>query len=278
MSDRIEDTQDYSMERYFSEGLSELPDGGEKPEGRGEKNREASRAKEKVRESAKPTKTKKERSGGKFKRVLMIIAAAAVLILVLAIVLVIRHRRNDGKRFAQELSAALGGTMAAAENTGSVKLHGRSENGYVNAVIPQNAYIAESPRSCKVQGVHMPEWVIVCAAEGETLSSVTYYNYEQLEKNVCGKERKSYLDPHTAPNGSDIVRTEEALGLEPYSISYRSDHTQVRDYRYCYKDGESKDQVCYVITATWDQNGVLTNISEARIDMISGVLAPRSSS
>ena len=278
MSDRIDDTQDYSMDRDFSEGLAGVPDGGEQAEARGEKKREASRAKEPVKESAKPPKTKKERNVSKLKRVLIIIAAAAAVILVLVIVLVIRHRRNDGKRFAQELSAALGGTMAAAENTGSIKLHGRSENSYVNAVIPQNAYVAESLRSCRVEGVHLPEWVIVCAAEGETLSSVTYYDYEQLEKNASGKKRKSYLDPHTAPNGSDVVRAEEALGLEPYSISYRADHTQVREYRYCYKDGESKDQVCYVITATWDQNGVLTNITEARLDMISGVLAPRSAS
>lgn len=261
MAKRYDDPQERALDEETN-GYSDDPFGGQPEDTRG-------------KSGADSAKNGKKRGGlARLKRILIIIAVIAVLIAAFVLFLLIRHRRNDGARYAQELSAALGGSMSSAEHAAKISLHGQSENSYVNASIPTNSYVADSPRTCKIQGVHLPEWSIVCAADGETLSSVTYYHYELLEKNTFGTERKSYIAPSSVSAGTALEQAEETLGLEPFSISYIIGNTQVREYRYCYEDAETKDLTCYLITAKYDQQGKLTDVTDARIDMIGSLLKP----
>ena len=74
--------------------------------------------------------------------------------------------------------------------------------------------------------------------------------------------------------GGDTARTEDALGLDPYSISYLADGSQTRTYRYYFIDGETKDCTSYIITASWNASGVLSNITDQRYDYIGQILQP----
>ena len=105
---------------------------------------------------------------------------------------------------------------------------------------------------------------------------MTYYHYELLEDDMLGQKRKSYLDPASVTKGGDTARTEDELGLSPYSISYLADGRQIRTYRYYFIDGETKDCTSYIITASWNASGVLNEITDQRYDYIGRILQPGS--
>lgn len=263
-------TQDLSMEEYFTQGLAageeDFPPAAPPQKEHGRKSGKQSRGPE---DGGKPRRNRKG-----FRRILICAAVFVGVIAVICLALFISVRRNDGARFANKLSGSIGKTLTAAEHDSPISLHGQSANAYVNRLVPPNSYVGDSRRSCKVQGISLPEWSIVCASNGEMLGSVTYYNFELLEKSAFGTERRSYLDPGTVKQGADPEQTEETLGLSPYMISYLSGGVQTREYRYCYDDAETGNLVCYRLTAQWDAQGGLTNITANPIDFISTILTP----
>ena len=265
MADK-EKNEELSMESYFQNGL--LDD--EEPKNPFEPQKQAKQAKNRTKNAKKPGS-----KPGKLKKILIITGIAAAIILIIVIVAIIQHRRNDGERISEKISAGLGGSIGAVQQMGGVDLSGQSKYAVINTLLPANSFVAESRKECKVEGVNLPEWTIVCETADEKLNTVTYYHYELLEKNYLGTERKSYLDPKTVQNGSDVESAESALGLKPYSISYLADKSQKREYRYCYKDAETGDRTSYIITALWNESGVLTLISDARVDFLASILKPQ---
>ena len=266
MADK-ERTDELSMETYFQNGLQDdqEPNNPFEP-AKQEKHAKARSSKIRKLSGAKP---------GKLKRILIVAGIAAAIILIIVIVAVIQRRRNDGVRISSKISAGLGGPIGAINEMGGVDISGQSKYAVINGLLPAGSFVTESRKECKVEGVNLPQWTIVCETDDSKLTSVTYYHYELLEKNYLGTERKSYLDPKTVPSGADIEKVESFLGLEPYSITYLADKSQQREYRYCFKDAETGDRTSYIITAVWNETGILSLCSDTRVDFLAAILKPR---
>lgn len=259
MADK-ERTGELSMENYFNEGLAE--------------NAEPNNPFE-VLEPDQPRKKKKaaKKRSLRRKRILIALAAVLLLILILWVTLLILKRRNDGARYARKLSENIGKPVAAAQKAAGVSLAQESAYSTLNKLYASYQGITESSKSCRIQGVKLPEWAIFCNTDADELTNVSYYNYEILEKNVFGTERKSYQDPSLIAIGSAVEQVEAQLGLVPYRIQYLEGKQELREYRYCYEDRETDEIVSYVITAVWDESGALTSIDNTRRNYIGTLLA-----
>lgn len=256
-----EHTGELSMENYFNEGLAEQAEPNNPFE---------------VLEPEQPRKKKKQaakKRSIKRKRVLVALGVIVVLVLILWLTMLILKRRNDGARYAHKLSENIGQPVAAAQKAAGVTLSQESVYSTLNKLYASYQGIAESSKSCRIQGVKLPEWAIFCNTDADELTNVTYYNYELLEKNVFGTERKSYQDPNLVSIGANTEQVEAQLGLTPYRIQYLLGKEELREYRYCYEDRETDEIVSYVITAIWDESGALTSISDARKNYIGTLLA-----
>ena len=268
MADK-EKTQDFSMDAYFTNGLAQDAEPNNPFEPKASEKKSEKRM-------MKDKKQKGDRAPlSKGKKILIVSGVIAAAVLIISLSIFIAHRRNDGMRYARKLSTAIGAQMSSAQDAVSIDLHGQSSYPVLNAQLGDGTQIAESRKQCKVQGVYLPEWAIFCKPSDQRLNAVVYYNYELLEDNALGKERKSYLDKTTVQQGTDIENAESIMNLEPYSVTFALDGSQIREYRYCYKDAETKDMTSYVITAVWNAAGALTDITDQRVDFISTVLNPK---
>ncbi len=223
-------------------------------------------------EQVKKKKTVK-RNHIKRKRVLITLAILLILILAVVIFIFIQHRRNDGQRYARKLADNIGKQISSVQKASGTTLNQRSSYSTLNNLYASYQAITESGKSCRIQGIKLPEWAIFLNTEANELTNVTYYNYELLEKNVFGTERKAYLDPYQIKTGATSEEVETLLGLEPYRIQYLQGKTELREYRYCYEDGDTDEVVSYVITVVWDETGALTSISDNRRNYIGTLLA-----
>ena len=254
------------MDQYFSEGLADesaVPNNPFEPEVVDNKQRGGRRQ-------------RRERGGSRKingKRILILLAAVLILAAVLTVIFLIGKRRNDGARYARKLSESIGMTISAAEKNADITMSTESNYATLNTLYQSFQGLAESRKTCKIQGVRLPQWAIFCNTDVDELKNVTYYNYKVLEKNVFGTERHGYIDPNTVSIGSAPEQVEAKLELTPYRIQYLQGQTQVREYRYCYTDGNTGDTVAYVITAVWDENGLLSKITDARKNYIGSLLA-----
>ena len=255
-------TGELSMENYFNEGLAD----------RSEPNNPFEVAEQ---DPPKRGKSGKKRGGKKsrFKKILIIIALIAALGLALFLFVFISRLRNDGARYAKKLAGKIGSPLASAQKAADIELKNESAYSTLNNLFASYQAIAESKKSCRIEGVKLPQWAIFCNTNADDLSNVTYYNYKVLEKNAFGTERKSYNDPKLVNLGSRVEDAEAKLELEPYRIQYLQGKNELREYRYCYEDKESGDIVAYVITGIWDENGLLTNITDSRKNYIGSLLA-----
>ena len=255
-------TGELSMENYFNEGLAD----------RTEPNNPFEVAEQ---DPPKRGRSGKKRGGRKngLKRILIILAAVAVIGLALFLFIFISRLRNDGARYAKKLSDRIGTQLSAAQKAADVPLKSESDYPTLKNLFASYQAIAESKKSCRIEGVKLPQWAIFCNTDADDLTTVTYYNYKVLEKNIFGTERKSYNDPKLISPGSNVQAAEEKLELEPYRIQYLQGRNELREYRYCYEDKDSGDVVAYVITAIWDENGVLSKIEDTRKNYIGSLLA-----
>lgn len=258
-----EKTGELSMENYFNEGLAD----GAEPNNPFE-----------VLEPEQPKKKKKKapprkKRGIKRSRILLVAGLSGALILILAAVIFIQHRRNDGMRYARKLSENIGKQIAAAQKSAGVSLAQQSAYSTLNKLYASYQCITESGKSCRIQGVKLPEWAIFCNTDADELTNVTFYNYEILEKNVFGTERNAYIDTNQVAIGSSRELVESQIDLVPYRIQYLQGKTELREYRYCYEDRDTDEIVSYVITAVWDEHGALTSIDAKRRNYIGTLLA-----
>ncbi|MCQ2408272.1 MAG: hypothetical protein MJ065_07055 [Oscillospiraceae bacterium] len=260
-----EQRDDLTMEGYFNEGLAD----GAEPNN--------------PFEVLEPEQPRKKRNGKQKNnrgrrniqrnRILIAAGAAAVLILALVIAIIVRLRKNDGARYALKLSENIGQPVSSAAKNAGVSLADSSHFSTLNKLYASYQGMAESAKTCRIQGVKLPEWAIFCNTDVDELTNVTYYNYALLEKNIFGTVRKSYLDPNLVDVGAAPDRVQEQLDLVPYRIQYLEGKTELREYRYCYEDGDSEEIVSYVITAVWDESGKLKSISDTRRNYIGTLLA-----
>lgn len=255
-------TGELSMENYFNEGLAD----------RTEPNNPFEVAEQDPPKRSRSGKKRGSRKSG-LKRALIILAVAAVLALALFLFIVISRLHNDGARYAKKLSERIGSQLSVATKSADISTKSESDYPTLRNLFASYQAIAESKKSCRIEGVKLPQWAIFCNTDAEDLTAVTYYNYKVLEKNIFGTERKSYIDPKLVSLGSSVEETEAKLELEPYRIQYLQGKNELREYRYCYEDKDSGDIVAYVITGVWDESGALTAIPDARKNYIGSLLA-----
>lgn len=259
MADK-EHTGELSINSYFDEGLAD----GTEPNNPFE-----------VLEPEQPKKKKKKvvrRNTVKRKRILVILCVLLVLVLAAVIFIFIQRLRNNGQRYAKLYSENINKQISTAQKAAGIAPKDRSSFSTLNNIYSSYQGIAESSKTCRVQGIKLPEWAIFLNTDADELTNVTYYNYELLEKNIFGTERKAYIDPKQVPDGSAPDAVELVLDLEPYRIQYLQGKTELREYRYCYEDGDTDEVVAYVITAVWDENGKMS-IFDTRRNYIGTLLA-----
>lgn len=270
MQDEREREDDLSMDRYFDEGLSEDIEENNPFE-------QPVRKKRTKKSPAKSAASNAARSGlqklrKNFKIVLFALGIVAVLVIVIIVVSLISKRNNDGKRFALQLSDSINLSLDTAMQTTGFQLDADSQFPSVNQIFSFYNYKLESKKDVVVQNVTLPQWLILCERDGSNLQGVLFYDFRVLEDNVFGVKRKGYLDPNTVQQGMTADEAEAALDMDPYCIHYLGNNTQQRDYRYCYKDGETGNLVSYTITVALNPNGSVTGVTDARGDYMSGLL------
>lgn len=215
---------------------------------------------------------KRSRQAALGRKILAALCAVMAVGLVGGVIIYVNVRRNDGAKHAEKLSMSIGTSVADAQKNAKVELLSGSEYQLLNQMLQPIGGVYESKKSTKVQGVKLPEWIIRCNVDEGVLGEVVYYNYELLEKNSYGTERKTYLDPSAIAAGSTVEQAESILGLEPYAVIYHTDRTETREYRYCYEDGETGDLTAYVITTKWSAEGGMTSAADVRVDFLSEIL------
>ena len=192
--------------------------------------------------------------------------------LVGGIAIYISVSRNDGAKHAEKLSMSMGASVSDAQKVSKIELLDGSKHSLLNQLMQPVGGVYESTKSAKVQGVTLPEWIIHCDVDDATLGEIRYYNFELLEKNAYGTERKTYLDPASLTAGCTVDQAESILGLEPYAVIYHTDRTETREYRYCYEDGETGNLTAYIITTRWSAEGGMISAEDVRVDFLSQIL------
>lgn len=193
-----------------------------------------------------------KRRGGKTgeknkKRRLIIIvrAAAAVLIIaaiaVLCAVIVSNIRASKGRKIFD--SVPLGrdveyiGTQVGAEFAAA----GASEYGAVNHIAGTYNYVCEAEKSVTVDGIPLPEWVVLLSENGGAVTEAKLYNFSVLKRGWMGERTAEMIDPSAAVEfGSTVKAAERSLGLKPYAIIKESgNNTSTYVYRYHYTDSQT---------------------------------------
>ncbi len=215
---------------------------------------------------------KRSRRAAMGKKILAAVCALTAIGLIGGIIIYINVSRNDGAKHADKLSLSIGASVADAQKVSKIELADASEYTLLNQLMSAGGGVYESTKSTKVQGVTMPEWLIHCDISAGTVGEITYYNFEILEKNAYGTERKTYLDPASLTAGCTTEQAESILGLVPYAIYYHTDRTETREYRYCYEDGETGNLTAYIITTKWSAEGGMVSASDVRVEFLSQIL------
>lgn len=215
---------------------------------------------------------KRSRRAAMGKKILAAICALTAVGLIGGIIIYINVSRNDGAKHADKLSLSIGASVADAQKVSKIELADASEYPLLNQLMPTGGKVYESTKSAKVQGVTMPEWLIHCDISDGVVGEITYYNFEILEDNAYGTERKTYLEPASLAPGCTPEQAEDILGLSPYAIYYHTDRTETREYRYCYEDGETGNLTAYIITTKWSAEGGMVSASDVRVDFLSQIL------
>ncbi|MCQ2434158.1 MAG: hypothetical protein MJ062_02840 [Oscillospiraceae bacterium] len=216
-------------------------------------------------------RTKKRAAAGK--RLLIAVVGLTALALIVSLIVFIGKRRNDGARFAEKLSLCIGSTLQDAhKNLKNIELYSQSDYAPIDNLLQPFSACTTSKKEAVVQGVRVPEWNIICRADDDVLNEVWYYDYTVLESTPYGTKRKAYLDPNQVSTDTTIEQFEESIGLKPYCIHYAADHSQTREYRYCFEDAETKNLTAYIISATWNGSGGMLDHSDRRVDFLTSLL------
>lgn len=262
MADQNSYEEQSAMDAYFNDDAFDIPiqqdNGSSKPVSHAVKNRVPS--------------GKRSRQAALGRKILAALCALTVVGLVGGIAIYINVSRNDGAKHADKLSMSIGASVNDAQKNAKIELVSASEYQVLNQMLYPIGGVYESTKSTEVQGVTLPEWIIHCNVDEGVLGEIVYYNYELLEKNAYGTERKTYLEPASLTAGCTVEQAESLLGLTPYAVTYHTDRTETREYRYCYEDGETDDLTAYIITTTWSAEGGMISASDVRVDFLSEIL------
>lgn len=196
-----------------------------------------------------PDNDGKKKLSFKVKAILVFIALIIVVVIVAIIINSINASR--GVRLTEELSEAIGRSIAVAEKNAKIELVEESAFPAADKLLQRQGamYLYESSNEVEVDGVSYPEWVIyVSLDEKSDVSKVEYYDFALLEENYKGEKTKAEIDISQIVVDDKRKDVEKLLKIEPSKIEY-SEQT----VKYCYNyyfvndDGDQEARAFYIV-------------------------------
>ena len=199
-------------------------------------------------------------------RAVALLAVTGMLILMLCITLAGKRIRNNGRRYAQKLGEQIGMSMETAADAARVEFTTGSAYACVNRASGGVPYVFESPKSVEADGVTLPQWVIFCESVNSTLTSVTYYDYRQLERFGHGAKLRGHVDPAEIMTDMTPAHVQGHLGFLPLRRMYDADGLQ-EAYKYWYTDdaGTTYETILYV---NYNAEGNAQSAAELKTEFI----------
>lgn len=208
------------------------------------------------------------------KRFKVIISIALViLIIIVALIIFIMINKNDGERIAISLSEKLGSTAEKAAVNANVKLKKISNYNFINDM-GEFSDIYESKSTIKINGINVPEWVILCYSDKNgKLEEVSYFNYKILKNNINGIKSNGRIDIDKIEDGFTIEETERILNLEPIQVMRNNDDKKIYKYKYYYEDSKTKNEKSYYITIMLNFDDKVMAVQETEDNYITKILS-----
>lgn len=202
-------------------------------------------------ETSKLGTTEKLRSkfGMKHLKILLAVIAVALIIL-LIITLFVSIASGKGKKLARKTAEYIGTTVAVAETKMDMHFIDKSAYAGLNRALEFN-YVEESEDSVKVDGITYPEWaVLIVTDKKQKIQSVKYCDFKLLKKNIKGVECEKLINLDKFDKGASYDKVEDAIDIDPYSVTYSSDLVTYR-YRYWY-DSDTGDEQQVILDVSFD--------------------------
>jgi hypothetical protein len=157
-------------------------------------------------------------------------AAALIAIAIVIIIIVSSLRAAEGRKLFD--SVPLGRNIEIVNSETGTTFYRNSVNKIMNE-IGTFSYIYEAEEMITVDGIKLPEFAILLAADSSgKIYKVTFYDFTALGNSWKGERKSALPDTEAVEYGSKISDAQKILGLEPYAIvSTLDDNTQKLIYR-----------------------------------------------
>ena len=189
-------------------------------------------------------------AAGKFRLIKLILIAAVLLLIVLLVInLVVHFASGKGKKNAEKLSEYLGTNVGTAEEKLGMHLKDNSSFAIINKSDTFD-YILEAEDSVNIDDIKFPEWTVtVMKTTSEKIDNVIYTNYKLLKSDSRGEKLERRPDLDAYGRNTKIGTVLDAIGCEPFRISYALDFTKY-EFRYYYElDNGDMQSVALVVSA-----------------------------
>lgn len=196
------------------------------------------------------------------KAVLVLVGIVAAVILIIVGIIMFSRWRNDGARYAQKLGEQIGVSPQTAQKYAHLTLENASTFACINEAAAEYPYLYESKKSVKVSGVSIPEWVIYISVSDNTVTDVSYYNYNQLQKFGNGVKTKAHVEAAGITIGMSPDAVQHYIGFAPLRVYYDSATTMQEAYKYYYKDQNTGNTVSYVLYVNYEDGQAVSAAEE----------------
>ena len=150
----------------------------------------------------------------------------AIIVIVLIAVLIIEFSKSESEQKAQILSKTIGHSTDEVLKLSDLNLSDKSTYSGVSDYI-KFSYICESSDTVKADGVVMPKWLITVMADNDKVSSVVHYDFTVMEESYKGIETDGEINE---------------IDIDPYTVEYKGDDTEVYTYKYYFLDTAENEQ------------------------------------
>ncbi len=186
----------------------------------------------------------------------IIIIAFAIVLTTLIVAMIIKAPHPITT--AEKLSEKLGEQIVVLEKNAGIHVSATSASEAINAEM-QFDYIYESEKIIKVDGVKVPEWIILFYADDNKIDRIIYRDFSNQKKSYKGEKLKEQVDFEDLEECTKLKEVEELLKLEPTTILYGDENSKSYGYRYYYID-KNKDEACESYVVTVDKDNKVTEV------------------
>lgn len=186
----------------------------------------------------------------KIRYIKLILAGVVILLVLLLIInLIIHIASGKGKKNAEKLSEYLGTSVGTAEDKLDIRLKDNSSFAIINKADTFD-YILESDDSVNIDDIKFPEWTVtVMKTDSEKIDTVIYTDYKLLKSDSRGEKLDRRPDLDAYGRNTKISTVLDAIGCDPFRISYELGFTKY-EFRFYYElDNGDMQSVALTISA-----------------------------